>query len=397
MVIGSQTIYNMLARKMAVDPLDLLEDSKRLYTSIRLDGVEDTSVRYADKSEKLITNVSDELFMKMRCVADATETLIFRWKEKDEKFIRQVFNLPHPIADILNIHDCYGRRNDVLPCINVANLIQSCTGMSTEGASIEVEAQSLYNLTERLLYVGPVELDRESEHLYTAIKAVGLEHTKVKYIDEYGNNVEKVGDEIPEAMRAMAGAEQTLIYRWHEKDERRLRVHLGLEYPIVDILGIYSCYGRNNDVLPYITVEKLIQSYTGIHKPASCIGFQAQSLYDFSERKMYQVPWVLLKDAERLYKAIKFVGLEATKVKYTNEHGEVVEKTGHDIPQTMRGVSGAVETLMYMWSEESLQRLCQHLGLQLPILDVLGMSRLQGSGNDILAYETVKKFMQSYM
>ncbi len=127
-----------------------------------------------------------------------------------------------------------------------------------------LKAQVLYNVAIKRQHVESFSLLEDADRLYKAIKLEGIKETTVKYTDESGNEVSKTGDEIPAQMRAMAAAIETLVYRWPEKDEERLRKHFALNSPIVDILNIHNCYGRGNDMLPCITVKQLMEAYIGV-------------------------------------------------------------------------------------------------------------------------------------
>ena len=126
-----------------------------------------------------------------------------------------------------------------------------------------LKAQNLYNVAVRKRYVDTYSLFEDADRLYKSIKLDGLQKTTVKYTDEDENEIAKTGEDIPVEMRAMTAAIATLIYRWYAKDEERLRKHFGIPVPIVDVLGIHSCYGKGNDMLPCINVDELIKAYVG--------------------------------------------------------------------------------------------------------------------------------------
>ena len=119
-----------------------------------------------------------------------------------------------------------------------------------------LKAQVLYNVAVSKKYVESYLLLEDADRLYKSIKLEGLQETTVKYTDETGAEVAKTGEEIPIQMRAMVGAVETLFYRWPEKDEERLRKHLGISCPIMDVLNIHNCYGRSNTELPSITIKQ---------------------------------------------------------------------------------------------------------------------------------------------
>lgn len=111
-----------------------------------------------------------------------------------------------------------------------------------------------------------------------------------------------------------------------------------------------------------------------------------QALVDFADERQKVNPWQLVEEAEAFYKSVKVVGLNNTVVVFgrTKDNPDGYECEGWETSIYVRAFVGHIMRLMYRWSDLQGGRLEAHLGLQVPIAEVLnGSGVFKTSGADL--------------
>lgn len=120
-----------------------------------------------------------------------------------------------------------------------------------------------------------------------------------------------------------------------------------------------------------------------------------QALHDFSIKRKMVDPWDLMAAADTFYRSVKVVGLKQTQVKY-KENGREIFAMGPELPEITRAFAGHLVRLVYRWDDINSGRLEQHLGLDMPIREILcetGAFKISGAD---LACVTVAEVIESW-
>lgn len=118
-----------------------------------------------------------------------------------------------------------------------------------------------------------------------------------------------------------------------------------------------------------------------------------QALYDLVMLKKDVDVWELTEASEGLYRSIKIVGLESTKVFYRNEEGAEVIKEGKDIPEKIRAMSARCIQQLYRMTDSSSGRLEEHYQLKMLIQYYLG--DIEGTAN--MKCRTINDLKNEYL
>ena len=120
-----------------------------------------------------------------------------------------------------------------------------------------------------------------------------------------------------------------------------------------------------------------------------------QTLHDFSIKREAVDPFELMTASESFYRSVKVVGLKQTRVKY-KDNGKEMFAMGPELPEITRAFAGHLVRLVWRWDDINSGRLEQHLGLCMPIREILcETGAFKTSGAD-LACVTVAEVIESW-
>ncbi len=104
----------------------------------------------------------------------------------------------------------------------------------------------------------------------------------------------------------------------------------------------------------------------------------------------------LVAEAERLYRSIKIIGLERTRVCYEDESGNMKTQYANELPEIRRAIAAFIMVIIYRWDDTNSGRLEQHYGLPTKINYILGDVKVFKNSHAGMECICVKDFIDAF-
>lgn len=228
--------------------------------------------------------------------------------------------------------------------------------------------------------VNLLDVRREVEELYKAVKLYGFDNIETVHFDECMYPYMRVGKDISEDIRVLSafGVMNLLLMSDSAVSVDRLQVHYG------DVFLKELFESRSG--MPFkLTDDSLVDAmerYTGASlNRNSYEPIYIQQLYNFVMRKTKRVDLLeLWSQTEALYKGIVTLGLENVRVWFYENHSERKEMFGSQLLAEIRAFCGLIVMFMYGVRIDSTHvlHIRNMLGLRYSIHDYLGYNYLAG-------------------
>lgn len=256
--------------------------------------------------------------------------------------------------------------------------MEKYAGKEIDKASYDsIYIQQLFNFVEhKSISVDLLALWMQVENLFKGVVTLGIDNVKAWYYSNGSQPNQLYGRELSEQLRAFCG-----LMVMHMYGIRRDSIHI---QNIQDMLGLNSSI---SDVLgaDYLdeckSLQEMVNKYFG--RSASTIKSELlflQKLFELIEFKKFDIDNThyvegLWTEIESLYKNVKMVGLENTKVCYWNEkEKKKVVLSGKEIPENVRAFCEKCVIYMYRMCDDfkKRSRLEEELGLKCSYRYILG-------------------------
>lgn len=119
-----QSLYELVELKKRVDPFELIDTAKSIYTSVKAIGISNTSVRY-NTSYGTECKKGSELSFEMRAVAAFVVKHYYRWDDDNLGRLETHYGLPTTIDNILVDTEIFKAKHRTLSlsCISIQDFI----------------------------------------------------------------------------------------------------------------------------------------------------------------------------------------------------------------------------------------------------------------------------------
>lgn len=122
-----QALYDLVVLKKQIDPFELLDAAKSLYTSVKATGIKNTNVRYTTPSGNEEYKKGSELSLETKAIAAFIVKIYYRWDDDNMRRLESHYDLPTTIDNILSHTKIFKTKHNALnlPCITIQDFIDS--------------------------------------------------------------------------------------------------------------------------------------------------------------------------------------------------------------------------------------------------------------------------------
>lgn len=119
-----QSLYELVELKKRVNPFELIDTAKSIYTNVKAIGINNTSVRYTTSCGPE-TKKGSELSFEMRAVAAFVVKHYYRWNDDNLGRLETHYGLPTTIDNILADKEIFKAKHSTLSlsCISIQDFI----------------------------------------------------------------------------------------------------------------------------------------------------------------------------------------------------------------------------------------------------------------------------------
>lgn len=355
---------------------DARREGEELYRAIKLYGFENVKTVHFDESLVPYMKEGKDISEDVRALSAYEVMNLLQMSDSSVSVARlQKHYGDAPFEAIL------GAKIGTSLCLSEKPLVDAMemyAGMKFDKASYNsVYIQQLFNFVEnKEKNVDLLSLWAQAEDLFKGIVTVGIDNVTAWYYSTGSKPNQLFGRQLSEKLRAFCGLVVMLMYGVRMDSTHLLHIQkmLGLSSSISNVLGmdyLNECKSLQEMVSKYlgefagtIKAEPLF-----IQEPFKLIEFRN---FDVDQIRNIDSLWTAL---ESLYKNVKLVGIENTKVCYWNEKEKrKVVMTGRDIPERVRAFCEECVIYMYRMCDDSEKRsrLEEDLGLAYPSRYILG-------------------------
>ena len=96
-------LYNLVEKKVTVEPRFILNEAKAWYEGIKLEGSKHVLLFYEDENGKRVEKRCPEVEMELRAMAAFVAKLYYRWDDDNSMRLEHHYDLPMRISDILDM------------------------------------------------------------------------------------------------------------------------------------------------------------------------------------------------------------------------------------------------------------------------------------------------------
>lgn len=269
--IWIKNLYNLIICKNPdVDLWGIWTECEKVYKSVITVGAEKTVVWLYNEKEQKVTLKGNEIPEKIRAFVAFVVVHMFRFRDDDVHLqqLQERFMLSAKVKTILGDTDIFVDSSDNMKCISLSDIVGRYLKRGKTGKfnNKPICLQLPYNAIEMKYFDTETEsiedLWTALDAFYKVVKIVGIDDTKVRYIDANKKDVIQSGREVPARIRAFVEEAVLYMYRMVDSDGSRARMeeHFGLEYPSKYILGdtkVVSCKGAS---LPCMSLKEMIEN-----------------------------------------------------------------------------------------------------------------------------------------
>lgn len=276
--------------------------------------------------------------------------------------------------------------------------MEKYAGMELDKTSYDaIYIQQLFNFTERKnLDVDLLALWTQAQNLFKGVVTLGVDNVMAWYYSNGSQPNQLYGRELTEQLRAFCGLMVMYMYDI-KRDSIHMQNMLGLSSSISNILGadyLAECK----------SLQEMVNKYLG--RSAGTIKSEPlflQKLFELIEFKKFDIDNThsvegLWTEIESLYKNVKLVGLENTKVCYWDRiEKKRVILTGKEIPESVRAFCEKCIVYMYRMCDdfEKRSKLEEELGLNYLCRYMLGKANGIKSMPCISLRELARRYLEN--
>lgn len=96
-------LYNLVVKKMTVEPRYILNEAKAWYQGIKLEGSKHVLLFYENENGERVEKRCPEVDIKVRAMAAFVAKLYYRWDDDNSMRLEHHYDLPLRIVDILDM------------------------------------------------------------------------------------------------------------------------------------------------------------------------------------------------------------------------------------------------------------------------------------------------------
>lgn len=96
-------LYNLVEKKVYVEPRFILNEAKAWYEGIKLEGSKHVLLFYEDENGERVEKRCPEVNIKVRAMAAFVAKLYYRWDDDNSMRLEHHYDLPLKISDILEM------------------------------------------------------------------------------------------------------------------------------------------------------------------------------------------------------------------------------------------------------------------------------------------------------
>lgn len=96
-------LYNLVEKKIYVEPRFILNEAKAWYDGIKLEGSKHVLLFYEDENGDRVEKRCPEVNIKVRAMAAFVAKLYYRWDDDNSMRLEHHYDLPLKISDILEM------------------------------------------------------------------------------------------------------------------------------------------------------------------------------------------------------------------------------------------------------------------------------------------------------
>ena len=96
-------LYNLVEKKIYVEPRFILNEAKAWYDGIKLEGSKHVLLFYEDENGDRVEKWCPEVNIKVRAMAAFVAKLYYRWDDDNSMRLEHHYDLPLKISDILEM------------------------------------------------------------------------------------------------------------------------------------------------------------------------------------------------------------------------------------------------------------------------------------------------------
>lgn len=118
-------LYNLVEKKVSVEPRYILNESKTWYEGIKLEGSKHVLLFYEDENGERVEKRCPDVDIKVRAMAAFVVKLYYRWDDDDSMRLEHHYDLPTKIKNILDIKKLTRNNGDEYNFITIRQIIQN--------------------------------------------------------------------------------------------------------------------------------------------------------------------------------------------------------------------------------------------------------------------------------
>ena len=118
-------LYNLVEKKVYVEPRFILNEAKAWYEGIKLEGSKHVLLIYENEKGVRVEKWSPQVDMELRAMAAFVVKLYYRWDDDNSMRLEHHYDLPMRISDILDMKKLTKDEGNELKFITIRKIIEN--------------------------------------------------------------------------------------------------------------------------------------------------------------------------------------------------------------------------------------------------------------------------------
>ena len=118
-------LYNLVEKKIYVEPRFILNEAKAWYEGIKLEGSKHVLLYYENEKGVRVEKRSPQVDMELRAMAAFVVKLYYRWDDDNSMRLEHHYDLPMRISDILDMKKLTKDEGNELKFITIRKIIEN--------------------------------------------------------------------------------------------------------------------------------------------------------------------------------------------------------------------------------------------------------------------------------
>ncbi len=118
-------LYNLVEKKVYVEPRFILNEAKAWYEGIKLEGSKHVLLFYENEKGVRVEKRSPQVDMELRAMAAFVVKLYYRWDDDNSMRLEHHYDLPMRISDILDMKKLTKDEGNELKFITIRKIIEN--------------------------------------------------------------------------------------------------------------------------------------------------------------------------------------------------------------------------------------------------------------------------------